>query len=67
MQKESDESDYIIINNFKVFVGLPVIWKSTMSLKRTVDKTENVIELKHNEKFEVIEFNNKILQIKITD
>ncbi len=38
MLKESDESDYIIINNFKVFVGLPVVCKSTMSLKRTVDK-----------------------------
>ncbi len=40
--------DYIIVHNFKVFVGLPVICKST------VDKTENVIELKNNEEFEVI-------------
>jgi hypothetical protein len=37
-----------------------------MSLKRTTDKTENAIELKNNEEFEVIEFNNKILQLKMT-
>ncbi len=31
MQEESRDNNYIIINNFKVFVGLPVICKSTMS------------------------------------
>jgi hypothetical protein len=35
MLKESEECDYVIVNNFKVFVGLPVICKSTMTLKRT--------------------------------
>ncbi len=59
MQEESRGNTYIGINNFKVFVGLPVICKSTMSLKQTADKTENAIELKNNEEFEVIEFNNK--------
>ncbi len=60
MQEESRGNNYIVINNFKVFVGLPVICKSTMSLKRTTDKTENTIELKNNEEFEVIE-------LKMTD
>ncbi len=34
--------DYVIVNNFKIFVGLPVICKSTMSLKQNVE----VIDLK---------------------
>jgi hypothetical protein len=54
MQEESRGVDFIILNNFKVFVGLPVICKSTMSFKRMVDKSENVIEFKNNEEFEVI-------------
>ena len=34
MQEESRGTKYIIINNFKVFVGLPIICKKTMTLKR---------------------------------
>ncbi len=64
MQEESRGVDYIIVNNSKVFARLPVICKSTMSLKGTVDKTENVIELKHNEEFEVINVTNKSITIK---
>jgi hypothetical protein len=64
MQEESRGVDYIIVDKFKVFVGLPVICKSTMSFKRTVDKTENVIELKNNEEFEVINVTNKRITIK---
>jgi hypothetical protein len=64
MQEESRGNNYIVINNFKVFVGLPVICKTTMSLKRTTDKTEKVMDLKNNEEFEVIDFNNKNLTIK---
>jgi hypothetical protein len=37
-----------------------------MSLKRIVDKTENVIELKNNKEFEVINVTNKVLQLKMT-
>ncbi len=33
MQEESRGVDYVIVNHFKVFVGLPVICKSTMTLK----------------------------------
>ncbi len=66
MQEESRGVDYVIVNNFKVFVGLPVICKTTMSFKRTVDKTENVIELKNNEEFEVINVTNKSITIKMT-
>jgi hypothetical protein len=32
MQTEAKESEYIIINNFKVFTGLPVICKKTMEI-----------------------------------
>ncbi len=32
-----------------------------MSLKRTTDKTENVIDLKNNEEFKVIDFNNNLM------
>ncbi len=38
--------------------------KSTMSLKRTVDKTENVIELKNNFEFEVLNVTNKRITIE---
>ncbi len=43
---------YIIIINFKVFVGLPVISKKTMTKNKTDD-------LKINEEFEVIYVDNK--------
>ena len=56
MLKESEECDYVIVNNFKVFVGLPVICKSTMTLKRTNKIKELSVEwtqeLKNNEEFE---------------
>ena len=42
MQEESRGTKYIIINNFKVFVGLPIICKKTMTINKTV-------ELKNNE------------------
>jgi hypothetical protein len=35
-----------------------------MSLKQTVDKTENVIELKSNEEYEVIHVTDKSITIK---
>jgi hypothetical protein len=57
MQKESTDKSYIIINNFKVFVGLPIICKKTM----TINKTD---ELKNNEEFEVINVDNKTITIK---
>ncbi len=37
MMKESNDQKYIIINNFKVFVGLPVICKKTMTINKTID------------------------------
>jgi hypothetical protein len=67
MQEESRGVDYIVVNNFKVFLGLPVICKSTMSLKRIFDKTEKVIELKGNEEFKVIDVTIEVLQLKWTD
>ena len=57
MQKEATDKSYIIINNFKVFVGLPIICKKTM----TINKTD---ELKNNEEFEVINVDNKNITIK---
>jgi len=57
MQEESRGVDYIIVNNFKVFVGLPIICKKTM----TINKTD---ELKNNEEFEVIDIKNKKISIK---
>ena len=68
MQEESRGVDYVIVNNFKVFVGLPVICKSTMSLKRTNKVQELSVdwnqELKNNEEFEVIDIKNKKILIK---
>ena len=68
MQEESRGVDYIIVNNIKVFVGLPVICKTTMSLKRS-NKVEELNvdwnqELKNNEEFEVIDIKNKKILIK---
>jgi hypothetical protein len=57
MQEEAKDKKYIIINNFKVFVGLPIICKKTM----TVNKTN---ELKNNEEFEVINLDDKTITIK---
>jgi hypothetical protein len=57
MQKEATGKSYFIINNFKVFVGLPIICKKTM----TINKTD---ELKNNEEFEVINIDNKTITIK---
>ncbi len=37
MQKEATDKTFIIINNFKIFVGLPIICKKTM----TIDKLNN--------------------------
>ncbi len=68
MQEESRGVDYNIVNNFKVFVGLPVICKSTMTLKRTYNIKELSVEwnqeLKNNEEFEVIDIKNKKILIK---
>jgi hypothetical protein len=68
MQEESRGVDYVIVNNFKVFVGLPVICKTTMSLKRTNKVDELSVdwnqELKNNEEFEVIDIKNKKILIK---
>ena len=68
MQEESRGVDYVIVNNFKVFVGLPVICKTTMSLKRTNKVQELSVdwnqELKNNEEFEVIDIKNKKILIK---
>ena len=68
MQEESRGVDYVIVNNFKVFVGLPVICKSTMSLKRTNKVDELGVdwnqELKNNEEFEVIGIKDKTILIK---
>ena len=57
MQEEAKDKKYIIINNFKVFVGLPIICKKTM----TINKTN---ELKNNEEFEVINLDDKTITIK---
>ncbi len=46
MIKEAEDQKHIIINNFKVFVGLPVISKKTMTINKTDD-------IKNNEEFEV--------------
>ncbi len=66
MQEESRGVDYIIINNIKVFVGLPVICKSTMSFKKSVDKTENVIDLKIMKSLKLLMLLIKVLQLKMT-
>ncbi len=56
MVDESKNKKYIVVNNIKVFIGLPVICKKTM----TIDKTE----LKNNEEFEVINVDSKTIEIK---
>jgi hypothetical protein len=56
MIKEAENQKYIIINNFKVFVGLPIICKKTMTINKTDD-------IKNNEEFEVTYFDNKTLRI----
>ena len=58
MQKEAKDKKYIINNKFKVFVGLPVICKKTMTIVKTID-------LKSNEEFEVIFVDDKILRLKM--
>ena len=57
MQEESKGNKYIIINNFKVFVGLPIKCKKTMTINKTID-------LKNNEEFEVIFVDDKNIKIK---
>ncbi len=37
MIKESEDQKYIIINNFKVFQGLPIICKKTMKINKIDD------------------------------
>ena len=68
MQEEARGVEYIIINNFKVFVGLPIICKKTMTIKRTNKaqelKVEWDVELKNNEEFEVISIKDKKILIK---
>ena len=56
MLEESKNKKFIVVNNIKVFVGLPIICKKTM----TVDKQD----LKNNEEFEVINIDNKTIEIK---
>jgi len=56
MVDESKNKKYIVVNNIKVFVGLPVICKKTM----TIDSKE----LKNNEEFEVINVDSKTIEIK---
>ena len=56
MQKEARDKKYIITNEIKVFVGLPIICKKTM--------TVNNSHLKNNEEFEVTNFNDKNITIK---
>ena len=34
VQEEAKDKKYIIINNFKVFVGLPIISKKTMTINK---------------------------------
>jgi hypothetical protein len=68
MHEESRGVKYIVVNYFKVFVGLPIICKKTMTLKRT-NKVEDLsvdwsVELKNNEEFEVIDMNDKNILIK---
>jgi hypothetical protein len=50
--KKNQGVNYIIVNNFKIFVGLPIISKKTMTV-------EKIHELKNNEKIEVILYYNK--------
>ena len=63
MQGESRGVEYIVVNDIKVFVVLPVICKSPMSLKRSNKVQELSVdwnqELKSNEEFEVIDIKNK--------
>jgi hypothetical protein len=54
MVDESKNKKYIVVNNIKVFVGLPVI------SKKTIDKQE----LKNNEEYEVIKVESKTIEIK---
>ena len=56
MMKEAIGKKHIIINNIKVFKTLPILCKKTMTI--------NEFELKNNEEFEVIDFNDKNIRIK---
>ena len=56
MLEESKNKKYIVVNNIKVFVGLPVISKKTMTIENK--------ELKNNEEFEVINVDSKTIEIK---
>ena len=41
MQEEAKDKKYIIINNFKVFIGLPIICKKTMTINKTNELKNN--------------------------
>jgi hypothetical protein len=56
MMKESLNNKFIIVNNIKVFKSLPFICKKTMTTKEE--------DLKNNEEFEVIDFDDKTITIK---
>ncbi len=57
MMKESNDQIYMIVNNFQVFVGLPVICNKTMIINKTID-------LKIIEEYEVINVDDKMITIK---
>jgi hypothetical protein len=58
MLKESKNNKFITVNNIRVFVGLPVISNKT--------KTINDMEIKNNEEFNVIDFDNQTITVNST-
>ena len=49
MLEESKNKKYIVVNNIKVFVGLPVISKKTMTIEN-----KELITMKEDEDFVII-------------
>lgn len=66
MQKEAKDNKYIIINNFKVFIGLPVICKKTMGIVAKLNDMQKYYggaNLMNNEEFEVVTADDKTITI----
>ncbi len=65
MLEESKNKKYIVVNDIKVFVGLPVISKKTTTIDLSSTglgpKGPYKTELKNNEEFEVIDVDSKTI------
>ena len=71
MNKEAKENKHIIVDNIKVFKGLPIIANKTISIAQYSESKEGEKkqkdmkqDVKNNEEFEVVDYTEKYIKIK---